>query len=225
VTLLSDSLGSHTLDRGVPIASALALLILTAVFVRASVVLGGEELRRIPRLVAIGLAWLLTQLLLAAGSIHFTPRYFMALVFPTAMMLGALAEGAVLAWRRGNRSGRAWAIATTLVIFAAATLALRGSPLFRPYPELARASRIHGQLLDAVALRIESADELEVIQLEVPRRVAVESRAVGDFWILSHWGLQAWLDMVYPEQAYEVVMQQRPGVPHGDFAAVTLQRR
>jgi len=223
--LLTDSMGGDTLDKVVPATCGLALSILALVFVRSSFASGGEALRRIPRIVAIGLAWLLTQVILAAGSLHFTPRYALAMTFATALVLAGVAEGGVLAWRHGQLRGRAWSAATILVVSAVAILALSGSSMLRPYPELARASRIHGQLLEALAQRIASAEEHEVIELEVQRRVHVDSRAVDGFWILSPWGLQAWLDMEYPGEDYEVALQQRPHVPHADFAAVIMRRR
>lgn len=223
--LRSEYSADPLLSVGLPLVAALggfaSLVVVIREARRADVDVAGGLIR----LGAVGLVWLAAQLVLSVNSMHFTTRYVLAMTVPAVMLFAVAAEGAWTLWRLGDARGRRLAALVGAWCCVSATLALEGSPLFRPYPELARASRIHRQLLVALEQRIQSASPHDYIKLELPRRVVVDSRVVDNFWIISHWGLQAWLDMRFEERPYHVVLERRDGVDHAEYAAVTLQPR
>jgi hypothetical protein len=167
-------------------------------------------LSRVPATLMIGGAWLITSTLLACLSLNSSPRYLIPMTFAAALLLGALAEGAVAIFRRGEGVQR---IESTIALFALAAIALvalGGSAIRTDYPELRRAKRTHAQLLDAFRERIADASPHEVILASLPDSVPVEASAVDDLWLMAPWSLEAWLELEYPDRSYEVSVTPRP---------------
>jgi len=52
--------------------------------------------------------------------------------------------------------------------------------------------------------------------------VPVAAKAVDDAWMISPWGLEAWLEIVYPERRFKVLSAQGKGVPIQEVWSVRL---
>ncbi len=221
-TMTSEGFATPGLDRLVPVASMAALAAVALRILGLRLRQDGDDLQQMTALLALGVTWLIGQVLLACASLHFTTSYLLGMCFAMALAIGALAESAMVVMRRGGRSHSWQGLVTLVVVLVVCLLALRGSPAVRRYPEMARASRIQRQLLSALALRIESSSPHDYIDVKLPRNVPVTSIGVDSFWMISHWGLQAWLELSLPEHRYKVGLARSDGVYDENFAAVVL---
>jgi len=181
-----------------------------------------EVLSRVPAALAIGGAWLLASILLACLSLNFSPRYLMPMVFSAGLVLGALVEGSAAIFRRRESSKCIEPLLAGIVLIAVALIALDGSAIRTDYPELRRATRVHAQLLDTFHERIAAASPDEVVRAALPEGVPVEARAVDDLWLIAPWGLQAWLELEYPDRGYEVNITPLPPGQGRHFWSVRL---
>ncbi len=222
---------SPALDLLLPLASALLLIGLCIGIIWKNWQSGGTCLDGIPRVICLGAAFFGALVILAANSMHFTPRYSMAMSFATALVIGAVAEAATrLAFGRADRGGvpveasRPGVLPILLAggLAAVCGMALQGSILIRSYPEWTRATRTQTQFLTALEQKIESSPPYEYIAVNIRRSEPVISRTVEPFWMLAPWGLQAWLDLRFPERPYKVILTPRHGVDTIVFAPVTL---
>lgn len=166
--------------------------------------------------------WLGGTLLLASTSFQFSPRYMLPMIFASGMLIGALAEAAVSVFRSGGWPGRGVAFASSVALVALARIALDGSMLSTPYPEFQHASRVQRQLLAAVEQRIDESTSFDYIDVDMMRRVPIAARAVDDVWMIGPWGLQAWIELVRPDRAYNVTERRRSTVAAEDFWSVAL---
>ena len=214
---------SHSNAAG--IISVLILLALVSVLVwlfRVSQSWGQEQRRRVIGLGAVGFFWLLGQIVLACMSFQFSPRYVVGMVAGLALILAALAEG--IAITRGvaharRRSALALAAATLVL---AMMPGLAGSTLWYGYPALAEASRIQKRELQVLADEIRTRPPQNPVAITVRRQVAISDKAVDHAWMLSPWGLQAWLEMSFPDTPYHVSMNNnaRPSRSHWNLVLI-----
>lgn len=167
--------------------------------------------RRVVGLGAVGIFWLLGQVGLACMSFQFSARYVVGMVAGLSLVLAALAEGI---WITRAVMG----VTTRLVlVFAAASMAaammpgLAGSTLWYDYPGIAEASRIQKSKLQAVTEEIRMRPLRFRMRITVRRQVGIMDDAVDHAWMLSPWGLQAWLEMSFPDTPIKVGVNTNAG--------------
>jgi 4-amino-4-deoxy-L-arabinose transferase-like glycosyltransferase len=182
-----------------------------------------DTLDRVPTALVLGGVWLVMAIGLACSSLNFSPRYILPMTFATGLILGALAEGIVLVFRRKKGMQRTEPILAGAALVAIMLVVLGGSAIGTDYPELQIAARSHTQLLDAFDERFANSSASEQIHAALPDRIPVKSRAVDDFWVIAPWGLQAWLELEYPDRKYEVRLTQwPPGMAKSGYWPVAL---
>lgn len=202
------------------ISSALAVMVTWRLLMERREV--GDQTACAPRTtlaITLAIVWFAASIGLACTSMQFSPRYVMPMTFSVGLLLGALAEGAARAIPEGQLAQRATAGAALVALAAIVWVGLNGSALHSRYPELRRASRIQGQLLDALTQRIESSD-YEYIDVDLNPRERVTARAVDDVWMIAPWSLEAWLELVHPERPYQVSVNVRD--PADGYWSLTL---
>jgi len=191
------------------IISVLILLALVSVLVwllRVSQGWGQEQRRRVTGLGAVGLFWLLGQVVLVCMSFQFSPRYIVGMVAGLALILAALAEG--ISITRGIAHARrrsALALAAAMLVLGMMP-GLAGSTLWYGYPAFAEASRIQKRELQILADELRARPPPKPVVITVQRQVAITDKAVDHAWMLSPWGLQAWLEMSFPDTPYHISM-------------------
>lgn len=159
---------------------------------------------RVVALGAVGIFWLLCQVGLACMSFQFSPRYVVGMVAGLALVLAALVEGI---WITRKVIG---ATTRPVLTFAAASMAvammpgLAGSTLWYDYPGLAEASWIQKGELRALADAMRINPPQRRTTITVRRQVGIMDDAVDHAWMLSPWGLQAWLEMSFPDTPIQV---------------------
>jgi len=158
-----------------------------------------DQRRRIFSLGAVGVIWLLVQVGLACMSFQFSARYVVGMVAGLALVLAALVEGL-----RIMQTTRPVQVLAAILIVAAVTPALAGSTLWYDYPGLAEASRIQKSELSALEGEIRSRPPQRPMAIAVRRQVGITDKAVDHAWMLSPWGLQAWLEMSFPDTPLQV---------------------
>lgn len=168
--------------------------------------------RRVVGLGAVGVFWLLMQIGLACMSFQFSARYVVGMVAGLSLVLAALVEGI---WITRTIMG-----ATTrpvLAFSAAASMAvamlpgLAGSTLWYDYPGIAEASRIQKSELQALTEEIRLRPPRFRMRITVRRQVGITDDAVDHAWMLSPWGLQAWLEMSFPDTPIQVGVSTNAG--------------
>jgi hypothetical protein len=214
---------SHSTAAGT--ISVLILLALVSVLIwlfRVSQSWGQEQRRRVIGLGAVGLFWLLGQIVLACMSFQFSPRYVVGMVAGLALILAALAEG--ISITRGiahARRGPALALAAATLVLAMMP-GLAGSTLWYGYPALAEASRIQKRELQVLADEIRTRPPQNPVAITVRRQVGITDKAVDHAWMLSPWGLQAWLEMSFPDTPYHISRNNkaRPSRSHWNLVLI-----
>jgi len=97
-----------------------------------------------------------------------------------------------------------------VLVFAAASMAvpmmpgLAGSTLWYDYPGIAEASRIQKSELQALTEEIRMRPLRQGKRITVRRQVGIKEGAIDHAWMLSPWGLQAWLEMSFPDRPIKV---------------------
>ncbi|MBW1688242.1 MAG: hypothetical protein JRS35_24660 [Deltaproteobacteria bacterium] len=183
-----------------------------------------EALRRLPPILLLAASWLGATVLLSCMTTHFSPRHVLPMVFFVAMMLGALGEGIAAISRHKDWTTRSLAIVAGSVLLLVAIGALHGSPLVTRHPEMGQATRYQTQALSSLKEKIDSEPAGEVIDVDFRHKVPVHAKAVDDAWMISPWGLEAWLEIVYPERRFTVQPLRRQGMPIQDFWSVRLRQ-
>jgi hypothetical protein len=159
---------------------------------------------RVAGLGAVGVVWLLGQVGLACMSFQFAPRYLLGMVIGLSLIIAAVVEG-----MRITRTFRTTA-SRSLTAFAAASMVvamlsgLAGSPLWYDYPGFAEASRIQENEIRALTDGMRTRPLQRPTTITVRRQVPIMDDAVDHAWMLSPWGLQAWLDMSFPDKPMRV---------------------
>lgn len=160
--------------------------------------------RRVVGLGAVGIFWLLVQVGLACMSFQFSARYVVGMVAGFSLVLAALVEGIRITRTINDVKTR------PVLTFAAASMAvamipgLAGSALWYDYPGIAEASRIQNSELQALTEEMRLRPPRYQKRITVRRQVAIMDDAVDHAWMLSPWGLQAWLEMSFPDTPLKV---------------------
>lgn len=167
--------------------------------------------RAVAALAVLGVAWLAGQAGLAAMSFQYSPRYLPAMVAGFSLALAALAEGIGMTIRAKDAAARP-IVALAAVSAAVALLpGLAGSASWYGYPAFAEASRIQENELRALTEGMRTRPLRHPTAVTVRRQIGVMDSAVDHAWMLSPWGLQAWLDMSFPGKPVEVRPDNRAG--------------
>lgn len=163
-----------------------------------------DQRRRIAASGAVGIVWLLGQGGLACLSFQFSPRYLVGMVAGFSLALAALAEGTWIATASGTMANRARIAFAAVVVAVAVIPGLVGSPLWYDYPGFAEASRIQQNELRALTDGLRTRPLRYPTAVTVRRQVGIVDDAVDHAWMLSPWGLQAWLEMSFPDKPIRV---------------------
>ncbi len=193
------------------VAIMLTLVALLAWLIVASRRWTQDQRCRVVGLGAVGAFWVLGQVGLACMSFQFSPRYVVGMVLGLALILGALAQGIwITRMTTGVTSRPVLAFAT--VLMAMATLpGLAGSTLWHDYPGFAEASKIQKRGLQVLAEQMRRHPPQRPTTITVPRQVGIMDGAVDHAWMLSPWGLQAWLEMSFPDTPVQVGLNNNIG--------------
>jgi len=178
------------------------------------------------RLPALGLAWAGFQLALASTAEKPEPRYVEGLVIGLSLVLAGFVDRGVV--RRaevrataGARCRRANALLAAAALVAFTSLA--GAPLWRGYPAFAEASATQTKELGDLEARV-GAGPLEARGERIRLRKLEPSadRVVDHVWMLSPWGVQAWLELTFPGRVFEVERDRlrRPEPTHWPLVIV-----
>ena len=157
---------------------------------------------------ALGLAWLGFQLALASTAAKPEPRYVEGLVVGLALVLAGFVDRSRVQSGEASARGEAPSRPARALLAAAvivALTALAGAPLWRAQPALAEASRTQTEELAALEARLRAlppGDHRE--RVRVRKQYGSTDRVVDHVWMLSPWGLQAWLELVFPDRHFEV---------------------
>ncbi len=176
---------------------------------------------------AVGVFWLLCQIGLACMSFQFSARYVVGMVAGLALVIAALVEGVLIIRTIKGAATR------PVLAFAAASMAvammpgLAGSTLWYDYPGLAEASRIQKSELQVLAEGIRMNPPQRPTTVTVRRQVGIMDDAVDHAWMLSPWGLQAWLEMSFPGTPIQVGLDNnaRPSRSHWNLVLIPVQKR
>jgi hypothetical protein len=163
-----------------------------------------SQRRRVIGLGAIGVFWLLGQVGLACMSFQFAPRYVVGMVAGLSLVLAALVEGIWITWTIVAATKRPVIASAAALTAVSMVPGLAGSKLWYDYPGLAEASRIQKNELQALSEEIRMHPPRYGKRITVRRQVAILDDAVDHAWMLSPWGLQAWLDMSFPDTPIKV---------------------
>jgi hypothetical protein len=163
-----------------------------------------EQSQRIRDIAILALGWLIASILIACASIHFSPRYALPMLVGVAMLLGGLGEAVGLLLRRAEGRDRQIALGAGLGLLILCGMAVHGSPIIHPYPQLAKATQVENRLLASLEERLGSEPLEERLTFQLPRKVSVPATAVDHFWMMAPWTLEAWLELEYPERRFEV---------------------
>lgn len=202
--------------------SAAAIAAVSLALVWASRGREDEALRRLPQIFVLAAAWLAATVLLSCMTTHFSPRHVLPMVFAVALILGGAGEGVAVICRHEGRAMRSLAIAAGAALLFVAIGALHGSPLVARYPQFGEATRYQNEALSSLKDKIDASAPGEVIHESFRGKVPVRAKAVDDAWMISPWGLEAWLEIVYPELRFTLRSAQQRGAPDQEPWLATL---
>jgi hypothetical protein len=163
-----------------------------------------DKRSRVVGLGAVGVFWLLFQVGLACMSFQFSARYVVGMVAGLSLVLAALVEGIRVARTMVGVTTRPVLALAAASVAVAMIPGLAGSTLWYDYPGLAEASRIQQSELQTLADEFRRRPPLQPTAIRVRRQVAIMDSAVDHAWMLSPWGLQAWLEMSFPDTPIRV---------------------
>jgi hypothetical protein len=180
---------------------AILLILITIIvwLVIASRSWTNDQRLRVVGLAAVGGIWLLGQVFLACLSFQFSARYLVGMVAGLALVLAALVQGIWITQSIPNARIRIPAALAAVSLAVMMTSGITGSKLWYGYPGIAEASRIQKNELIVLTDRMQTRPPQRPITLRVRRQVGIMDEAVDHAWMLSPWGLQAWLEMSFPD--------------------------
>lgn len=156
----------------------------------------------------LGAVWVGFQLALASTAEKPEPRYVEGLVVGLALVLAGFVDRARALAVAADGAGRPSSVAARGLLAAAAIVsfsALAGAPLWRDQPALALASRTQQQELAALEAKLRGrapGDHRD--RVRVRKVYGSPDPSVDHAWMLSPWGLQAWLELAFPERHFVV---------------------
>lgn len=204
--------GHSTATGSIAVAIFVVMVSVMAWLFRMSQTWSPAQRRRVIGLGAIGLLWLSAQVVLACLSFQFSPRYVVGMVVGLAFVFAALAEGiCIIKLTAGPRP----VLAAVLLILTIMP-GLAGSPLWYDYPAITEASNIQKQELKAMADEIRMRPPQRPTTMTLRKQVGITDNAVDHAWTLSPWGVQAWLEMRFPDTPFRVGLNRnaRPSQSH-----------
>ena len=150
-------------------------------------------------LMLVGATWLVLQVVVAANSVEFSPRYAFSALAGASLMLAAFVEAGRRLVEVGSGSARAVGLTLLVLAVTFAIGGLRGSPAWRDYSWLAEASRILHEELAALASELEKDPPEGPRRFSVQRQVVIRDRGVDNAWMLAPWSVQSWVDLAFPD--------------------------
>jgi hypothetical protein len=148
------------------------------------------------------------------------------MVVGLALVIAGIVDHGAAVGAEARAAGRSGTPAAWTALAASAFVglsALAGTPLLRDHPSLAQASRAQTEELAALEARLGAlAPGARRERVRVRKQFGSRDRVVDHAWMLSPWGLQAWLELVFPDRRFEVELDtlRRPERTHWNLVVV-----